>query len=123
MEGDKIESIKVVLIGESGVGKTSLISRYVNNTFDEGELTTVGATYAGKVVEFPEYNKNIKLEIWDTAGQEKYRAVTKIFYKDASAVILVYDITRKESFNELKNYWHNQVLDNSPKETSKSFFI
>ena len=123
MEGEKIESIKVVLIGESGVGKTSLISRYVNNTFDEGELTTVGATYAGKMVEFPEYNKTIKLEIWDTAGQEKYRAVTKIFYKDASAVILVYDITRKESFNELKNYWYHQVLDNSPKETSKFFFI
>lgn len=60
--------------------------------------------------------KQIKFDIWDTAGQEKYRALTKMFYKDAAAAILVYDITRKESFNEQKTYWAEQIKDNSPKK-------
>ena len=59
----------------------------------------------------------IKFEIWDTAGQEKYRSLTKIFYKDAAVAILVYDITRKESYEELKNYWYNQLKECSPLDT------
>ena len=67
---------------------------------------------------FDEYGgKSIKFDIWDTAGQEKYRALTKIFYKDASIAILVYDITRKESYDELKNYWYTQIKDYAPKNT------
>lgn len=57
--------------------------------------------------------------IWDTAGQEKYRAMAKIFYKDANAVIFVFDITRRNSFEEIKNYWYQQIKDNSPKNLSK----
>ena len=63
--------------------------------------------------------KAIKFEIWDTAGQEQYRSLTKIFYKDAAAAILVYDITRKDSFLELKNYWYDQVKETAPKNISK----
>jgi small GTP-binding protein len=69
-------------------------------------------------VAFKELEKNIKFEIWDTAGQEKYRSITKIFYKDANVAILVYDVSRKESFEEIKNYWYQQVKDNSPKKIS-----
>ena len=79
-------------------------------------MSTTGASYAGKTMTFEEYQgKCIKFEIWDTAGQEKYRALTKIFYKDAAVAILVYDITRKESFTELKNYWYNQIKEVAPK--------
>ena len=58
----------------------------------------------------------MKLQIWDTAGQERYRALAKMFYKDANAAILVYDVTRKETFDELKNYWAGQVRDNAPEK-------
>ena len=73
---------------------------------------------------FDEYDgKSIKFEIWDTAGQEKYRSLTKIFYKDAGAAILVYDITRKESYEEIQKYWLNQIKDFAPKNISKSFYF
>ena len=111
---------KVVLLGESGVGKTCIIARFINNTFEDNIMSTTGASYAGKTMSFDELNgQSIKFEIWDTAGQEKYRALTKIFYKDAGVAILVYDITRKESFEEIKNYWYNQIKDFAPKNISK----
>ncbi len=111
---------KVVLLGESGVGKTSIISRFINNFFAENVISTTGASYAGKTMIFDEFGgKKIRFEIWDTAGQEQYRSLTKIFYKDAAAAILVYDITRKGSFYALKNYWYDQVKDTAPKNIGK----
>ncbi len=115
-EGENAKGVKVVLIGESGVGKTSIIYRFINNTFEEGLETTTGASYAGKDMVFKDYqNKVLKFEIWDTAGQEKYRALSKIFYKDASIAILVYDITNEDSFEEIKNYWIDQIKECAPK--------
>ena len=114
------QTCKVVLLGESGVGKTCIIARFINNTFEENLISTTGASYAGKTMVFDEYEgKSIKFEIWDTAGQEKYRSLTKIFYKDAGVAILVYDITRKESFDEIKSYWYNQIKEFAPKNISK----
>ena len=119
-EYENAQSCKVVLLGESGVGKTSIISRFINNVFGENIISTTGASYAGKTMAFDEFEgKAIKFEIWDTAGQEQYRSLTKIFYKDAAAAILVYDITRKDSFLELKNYWYDQVKETAPKNISK----
>eukprot|EP00340_Litonotus_pictus_P001207 CAMPEP_0170520132 /NCGR_PEP_ID=MMETSP0209-20121228/5372_1 /TAXON_ID=665100 ORGANISM="Litonotus pictus, Strain P1" /NCGR_SAMPLE_ID=MMETSP0209 /ASSEMBLY_ACC=CAM_ASM_000301 /LENGTH=165 /DNA_ID=CAMNT_0010806249 /DNA_START=120 /DNA_END=617 /DNA_ORIENTATION=+ len=66
---------------------------------------------------FDQYEKNMKFDIWDTAGQEKFRSLTKIFYKETSVAVLVYDITRKDSFEEVKNYWYNQIKEHSPKST------
>ena len=118
-----VKSCKVVLLGESGVGKTCIISRYTSNIFEDNGISTTGASYCAKTLSFEEYGgKTIKFEIWDTAGQEKYRALNKIFYKDASVAILVYDITRKDSFDEIKNYWYDQVKDYSPKDISKIIF-
>ena len=115
-EEEDDEICKVVLLGESGVGKTCIISRFINNTFEEGLMSTNGASYTSKNSTFPEYgNKTIKFEIWDTAGQEKYRALNKIFYKDASICILVYDITNKGSFKAIQDYWFQQVKDSAPK--------
>ena len=120
MSDDNAKTCKVVLLGESGVGKTCIIARFINNTFEDNIMSTTGASYAGKTMSFDELNgQSIKFEIWDTAGQEKYRALTKIFYKDAGVAILVYDITRKESFAEIKNYWYNQIKDFAPKNISK----
>ena len=110
---------KVVLIGESGVGKTSIISRYITNTFRSILAATPGASFTAKTVYLREYNQSIKFEIWDTAGQEKYRALAKVFYKNAAICILVYDITRKSSFEELKKYWISEIKANSSPNLSK----
>jgi small GTP-binding protein len=101
--------IKVVLIGESGVGKTSIITRYINNQFDKDCPSNVAASFISKQIYVRECKKKVKLDIWDTAGQEKYRSMAKIFYKDAAIVILVYDITKVKTFEEIKNYWYDQV--------------
>ena len=106
---------KVVLLGDSGVGKTCIISRYISGAFDQNSPSTNGASYASKIINFEQLNKQISLDIWDTAGQEKYKSLTKFFYKDAAVAILVYDITRKDSFENLQNYWHKQLLENGEK--------
>ena len=110
---------KVVLIGESGVGKTSIIARYTTNTFKSQLAITSGANFVTKNVIMEEENQSIKYEIWDTAGQERYRALAKVFYKNAAVCILVYDITRKTSFNEIKNYWIKEIKDNAQPNVSK----
>ena len=110
---------KVVLIGESGVGKTSIIQRYINNTFKSQLMSTPGANFVTKNVIMEDDNQSIKFEIWDTAGQERYRALAKVFYKNAAVCVLVYDITRKTSFNELKNYWYKEIKENAQSNVSK----
>ena len=105
-----IESFKVVLVGESGVGKTSIITQFIDQTFQEDQQSTTGGTFSTKTVKCGN-NKTLKFEIWDTAGQERYRALTKMFYKDANAAVLVYDITRKDSFEQLKSYWAEQIKE------------
>ena len=112
---DELEPLKIVLIGESGVGKTTIIAQFIDQIFQEDLQSTSGGTFSTKTVECSN-GKLLKLEIWDTAGQERYRSVAKMFYKDANAAILVYDITNKFSFEELKNYWVEQVLESSPKD-------
>ena len=108
-----IESFKVVLVGESGVGKTSIITQFIDQTFQEDIQSTTGGTFSTKSV-VCDGGKVLKFEIWDTAGQEKYRSLTTMFYKDANAAVMVYDVTRADSFEEIKNYWSNQIKDNSP---------
>ena len=107
-----MSSIKVVLLGESGVGKTSIITRFIENKFKEDIMASISSNFVSKKIDLGN-NKSIKFDIWDTAGQEKYRALAKIFYQDSKIVILVYDITNKNSFNELKNYWYEKVKENS----------
>ena len=107
---------KVVLIGESGVGKTCIIAQFINKTFDPNVVSSLTSQYIRKNIELPE-GKNVLMDIWDTAGQEKHRALAKIFYKNSKAVLLVYDITNKKSFEEIKNYWYEQVKESSDKDT------
>ena len=112
---DSVITGKVVLLGEMGVGKTSIISRFINNTFVKDEKSTIGGNFSSKTMIFKECeNKCLKFDLWDTAGQEKYRSLTMIFYKDAKIAILVYDITRRETFEQIKKYWYEQVKQTSP---------
>ena len=106
------EPAKVVLLGESGVGKTSIIAQFTSGKFDPDCVTSLSAQFISKTVEFQNLGKAIKFDIWDTAGQEKYRALAKIFYKDAKVIFLVYDITDAKSFSELKSYWHGVIKAN-----------
>jgi len=111
-KGPKVPGCKVVLLGDSGVGKTCIITRYIQESFTENCTSTNGASYCSKNVKFEKLGKNLLLDIWDTAGQEKYKSLTKFFYKDAKVAILVYDITRRDSFDNIKNYWYNQLKEN-----------
>ena len=101
---------KVILVGDSGVGKTSIIKRYLN-TFNDKEQSTVGASFSSKSQKIG--NITLSFDIWDTAGQERFRSVNSIFYKEAYACILVYDITSEESFQSIKNYWIKIVRQNA----------
>ena len=112
-EGEGTESFKVVLVGESGVGKTSIITQFIDQEFQADQQSTTGGTFSTKTV-ICDNGRTLKFEIWDTAGQERYRALAKMFYKDANAAVLVYDVTRQASFDELKSYWAEQVKDNAP---------
>ena len=117
-ENDKDSKLecKVVLLGETMTGKTSLISRLVDNTFNYNEQTTFVASNYSKEIEYPEFNNiTLKLQIWDTAGQEKFRSINKIFYKEAAVAILVYDITNERSFEQLKSYWYQEVKQKGEK--------
>jgi len=106
------DSIKVVLLGESGVGKTSIISQFTSHKFDPHRETSLSAQFVSKTVDFPDLGQTIKFDIWDTVGQEKYRSLAKIFYKDAKVIIFVYDITTEFSFDGLKNYWYEETKAN-----------
>ena len=124
MEDDENAKVcKVVLLGESGVGKTCIIERFIDDIFEAGKTLTNIASFRAKTMTFEKFQgKSIKFEVWDTAGQEKYRALNRIFYKDAGAAILVYDITKKESFEQIQKYWYNQVKESTPKNISKKIF-
>ena len=113
-----MESVKVVLVGESGVGKTSIISRFTKDTFNHEEISSSSAQFISKTIKVNE--ESIKFDIWDTAGQEKFRALAKIFYKDAQVIVLVYEIINKDSFEAIKNYWYKESSENS---TADIFFV
>ena len=103
-------SCKVILVGDSGVGKTSIINRYLKQ-YSENQKATIGASYANKLEKIDDFE--INFDIWDTAGQERFRSVNTIFYKEAYVCIMVYDITKPESFESIKDYWYNTVSDNA----------
>ncbi|KAJ3427927.1 ras-related protein raba1f-like [Anaeramoeba flamelloides] len=104
---------KIVLIGDSGVGKTNLLSRYCRNEFDLQSKTTIGVEFATKTLQID--GKIIKAQIWDTAGQERYRAITSAYYRGAVGAILVYDITKYSTFENCER-WLNELREHSSEE-------
>lgn len=104
--------VKVVLLGSSGVGKSSIIYRYVTNDWDESVQTTLGAAFMDKQINYK--GINFKFQIWDTAGQEKYAPLAQMYYRDANVAIFVYDITSRDSFFGLKS-WYLELKEKGPK--------
>ena len=100
---------KIILVGDSGVGKTSIIESYIDN-FKGNPLSTLTASYYSKLVIINDYQ--IIFQIWDTVGQEQYRSMNNLFFKDAQICLMVYDITRETTFKSIKNYWYESVVNN-----------
>ena len=111
MTDNNLLKIKVVIIGEPFVGKTCIINRYVDNNYKENPGSTIGSNYTSKKITIPDLNTEVILDIWDTAGQEVYRSFVKLFYKESKIAILVYDISDRKSFDELKKYWFNEIKE------------
>jgi len=101
---DELPSIKVTLLGNPGVGKTCIIERYTEDVFDMNQESTIGANYTEKKI--TKGGKEYQLDIWDTAGQEKFHSLGKHFYKDSYVVCFIYDITNQESLDSLKTIWY-----------------
>ena len=98
---------KIVLLGDINVGKTSIASRYCKNTFNEHHINTIGGAYLQQKIVLSN-GVSIKLHIWDTSGQERFRTMTNLYYHDAQAAILTYDVTNEESLKSL-DYWINEL--------------
>jgi len=96
---------KLLLIGDSGVGKTCLLFRFAEDSFNNSFISTIGIDFKIRTIELD--GKKIKLQIWDTAGQERFRTITTAYYRGAMGILLVYDITNEKSFDNIKNWIRN----------------
>ena len=101
--------LKLILLGDSGVGKTNLISRYISNNFDENTRATIGVEFFCKNFRINK-KRTIKVEIWDTAGQERYKAITSVYYKGAKGAFIVYDITSRKTFENIDK-WIGEIKE------------
>ena len=108
------EKLKLMVIGETRVGKTSLIKKYTRDIFGGTYLTTVGIDFQEKIIKIDD--KSIKLQIWDTAGEERFRNIAKNYFNTSDGFLLVYDITSKETLDKL-DYWYEQIKENAPENT------
>jgi len=97
--------IKLLLIGDSGVGKSCLLLRFSDDSFTTSFITTIGIDFKIKTIELD--GKRIKLQIWDTAGQERFRTITTAYYRGAMGILLVYDVTDEQSFQNIRNWIRN----------------
>jgi len=105
---------KIVLLGDSGVGKSNLVFRFTKNEFNKDSKSTIGVEFATKTVQI-EDNKLVKAQIWDTAGQERYRSIASSYYRGAVGALLVYDVTDRNSFNHVP-MWLKEVEENAEKD-------
>ena len=98
---------KIIIIGDSGVGKSNILGRYLNNEFKQETKSTVGVEFGSKKLKVS--GINVKLQIWDTAGQERYRAITSAYYKGSKGCFIVYDITSTQSFDDVEK-WYEEII-------------
>jgi len=108
--------IKLLMIGDSGVGKTCLLLRYANDSFSPTFITTIGIDFKIKNIEID--TKRIKLQIWDTAGQERFRTITTSYFRGAQGILLVYDVTDRRSFESIRN-WISQIQQHADVHVNK----
>src|SRR5687767_1706135 len=98
--------VKLIIIGDSGVGKSTIMSMYCDDTFMENYVSTIGVDFKVKIIDVND--KIAKVQIWDTAGQERFKSITRSYYKDANGVLLVFDLTNRQSFIKLEQ-WINEI--------------
>jgi small GTP-binding protein len=103
---------KILILGDTQVGKSCFLTRYADNSFQDEYLSTIGMDYKIKNYQ-AEDGSTIKLYIWDTAGQDRFRSITRNYYKGADGIILIYDITKKDTFENVRN-WINNIKDEAP---------
>ena len=103
---------KILLLGDSSVGKTCFLMRYTDNTFQDIHMSTIGLDYKLKNVQLDD-GKMIKIQVWDTAGQDRFRSITKNYYKGAHGIILIYDVTSRKTFENVQN-WITQIKEEVP---------
>ena len=114
MDDDNYElMVKVVIVGDSGVGKTNIMSKYLKNEFHEDSKATVGVEFGSK--QFNIQGHQVKAQIWDTAGQERYNAITSAYYKGAKGAFIVYDISRKNTFDSISR-WVSDITATADKK-------
>ena len=106
---------KIIIIGNSGVGKSNILGRYLKNEFKEDTKSTVGVEFGSKKVKVN--GINIKLQVWDTAGEERYRSITSAYYKGSKGCFIVYDITSTQSFNDIEK-WYDEIVKITDKNIS-----
>ena len=106
-------TVKIVLVGDTGVGKSNILTRYINNTFSHDSKATVGVELSTKTYMIKD--KIVRIHIWDTAGQERYKSITAAYYKGAKGAMLVYDITRADTFSNIDK-WYNELIDYGDKD-------
>ena len=102
--------IKILTLGDTMVGKSSIVLRFSEDKFDDNQFATIGIDFKTKYMRIGE--SSVKVLIWDTAGQEKFRNIAKQYYKGANGVLLIYDVTNKKSFERIA-YWMNELKDNN----------
>ena len=102
---------KILLLGDCAVGKSCLLLRYCENSFQESHLSTIGLDFRLKTINL-ENNRKIRIQIWDTAGEDRFRAITKNYYKGAHGIILIYDVTDQQSFQHIKD-WVDKIKEES----------
>ena len=111
MSGESNYVFKVLLLGDSTVGKTCFLMRFTENTFQEIHMSTIGLDYRFKKMPVDK-GKEATVQIWDTAGQDRFRAITKNYYKGAHGIILIYDVTNQKTFENVRN-WVTQIRENA----------
>ena len=104
--------MKIVLVGSTGVGKSSVMLRFTDDKFNETYVNTIGVDFRFRTLILD--GKRVKMQLWDTAGQEKFRTMTSTYYRGADVIFLVYDITDKSSYDDVMNYWAKEVENNGP---------
>ena len=106
-------TLKILTIGESAVGKTCILLRFTDNKFLKTHLTTIGIDYKSKTIKVKDFS--VKLKIWDTAGQERFRNITQQYYKGADGILLVYDVTERNSFEKVRE-WMRNIQQNTSRD-------
>ena len=107
---------KIIIVGDTGVGKTNVLIRFCENSFKANYIATIGVDFKIKSLQIG--GKRLKMQIWDTAGQERYRTITQTYYKGASGIILTYSITNEKSFASVES-WLNQIREHSSSDVVK----